>query len=102
MKGRIRCGVLLFACAFLLVLPSAASAKVFLEFDSPNLRGESNVVGFEDQIEAASFSEISITKDLDSASPELMLRVATGAIIPAAKVRFTESSDGRETTFLRY
>src|SRR5215218_3027083 len=103
MKGRIRCGAL-FACAFLLALPSAASAKLFLEFDSPNLRGESNVIGFEDQIEAqsfqfgvgkaskdkpASFSEITITKELDRASPELMLRVANGAIIPSAKVRFT-------------
>ena len=113
MRGRIRCGALLFACAFLLVLPSAASARIFLELDG--IPGESNAEGFKNQIElgsfqfgvgrlkdkAPSFSDISVTKQLDKASPELMLRTANGAIIPSARVRFTSSSD-TGTTYLRY
>ena len=43
-----------------------------------------------------------MSKRLDKSSPELMLRTATGSIIPSAKVRFTKSSDAGETTFLRY
>jgi type VI secretion system secreted protein Hcp len=114
MKGRTRCGALVLACAFLLALPSAASARLFLELDG--IQGESTVVGFENQIELgsfqfgvakqkdkpASFSNITVTKELDRATPTLMLRTANGAAIPSAKVRFTRTSENGQIVYLRY
>src|SRR5919204_3081422 len=98
LNGWTRFGALVFACAFLLALPGAASAKIFLELDG--IQGESTAVGFENQIElgslqlgvgrnskGASFSDVSVTKQLDKSSPELMLRAANGITIPSAKVR---------------
>ena len=114
MKGRIRCGALVVACAFLLALPGAASAEIFLELDG--IEGESTTQGFEDQIELgsfhfgvgknrdkpAAFSEISVTKQLDKSSPTLMLRTANGATIPSARVRFAEEGDAGLVVYLRY
>jgi type VI secretion system secreted protein Hcp len=114
MKGRIRLGALLLACAGLLALPAGASAAIFLELDG--IQGESNAEGFENQIEvgsfqfgvaksrdkAASFSDVTLTKELDKASPALMLRTASGATIPSAKLRFTRASERGQVVFLRY
>jgi type VI secretion system secreted protein Hcp len=123
MNGRIRCGALVLACAFLLALPSGASAKLFLEL--PGVPGESQVVGFEDQIVLqsfqlgvgnsvgtsssgqkmagkASFSEMTVTKGLDRASPELMLRTANGMVSPTARLRLTRTTAEGESTILRY
>jgi type VI secretion system secreted protein Hcp len=111
------------ACALLLAMPAGASAKLFLEL--PGIPGESQVVGFENQIELnsfqfgvgnavgkaaagpkmageAAFSEIVVTKSLDKATPELMLRVANGAPIPSARLRLTRSSQAGESVVLRY
>ena len=120
-KGRNRLGALVFACALLLVVPAGASAKAFLEL--PGVQGESQVLGFEKQIELASFqfgvsnpvqmgdekvkgkptfSELTVTKRLDRASPALMLRTATMAAFPTARVRVTKSSEAGESTVLRY
>ena len=114
MKGRTRIGALVLGCALALALPSAASARIFLELDG--IQGESDVVGFENQIElgsfqfgvgkggnkaVASFSEITVTKQLDRSTPTLMLRTATGATIPSAKIRFTRGAE-EPIVFLRY
>jgi type VI secretion system secreted protein Hcp len=114
-NGRIRFGALLLACALLLAIPATSPAKIFLELDG--IQGEATEQGFENQIEAhsfqwgtgrsssskaAAFSEISMTKDVDKSSPTLMLRTASGATIPSAKVRITKSTDAGEVTFLRY
>ena len=112
MKGWTRFGALVFACAFLLALPGAASAKIFLELDG--IQGESTAVGFENQIElgslqlgvgrnskGASFSDVSVTKQLDKSSPDLMLRAANGTTIPSAKVRFTKPGED-QVVYLRY
>ena len=113
MKGWTRIGALIFACAFLLALPSAASANIFLELEG--IEGESNAVGFENQIElgslqfgvgrnakGASFSEVSVTKLLDKSSPQLMLRTANGTTIPSAKVQFTTTGGDKVAVYLRY
>jgi type VI secretion system secreted protein Hcp len=122
MNGRIRCGALVLACAFVLALPAGASAKLFLEL--PGVPGESQVIGFENQIELDSyqwgvsnsiqvgtsgskagkpaFSEFVVSKRLDKASPALMLRAANGAAFPSARLRVTKSSAEGETTVLRY
>ena len=111
MKGWTRIGALVFACAFLLALPGVASANIFLQLDG--IQGESTTVGFENQIElgslqwgvgrnakGASFSDISVTKQLDKSTPELMLRTANGVTIPSAKVRFTRGPEN--DVYLRY
>jgi type VI secretion system secreted protein Hcp len=115
LKGWTRIGALVFACAFLLALPSAASANVFLELDG--IQGESTAVGFENQIELGSlqlgvssgnaktgpsFSEATVTKQLDKSSPQLMLRAANGTTIPSAKVRFTTAGQEKPVVYLRY
>ena len=116
MKGRTRCGALVFACALLLALPGAADARVFLELDG--IQGESTLVGFENQIElnsfqfgvgrsasakaAPSFSEVTVTKQLDKSSPELMLRTANGSTIASARIRFTQQTAEGQVVFLRY
>ena len=112
--GRIRWGAVALACALLLAVPTGASARAFLELDG--IPGESQVRGFENQIvidsfqlgisrskdKSASFSDFVVTKELDRASPELMLRAANGATIPTARVRLTRSSGDGERTVLRY
>jgi type VI secretion system secreted protein Hcp len=122
MNGRTRGGALLLACALLLTLPTAASAKLFLEL--PGIPGESQVKGFENQIELDSyqwgvsnaiqvgtsgakagkpaFSEIVVSKQTDKASPQLMLRTANGVVIASARLRVTKSTDTGQTTYLRY
>ena len=113
MKGWTRIGALVFACAFLLALPSAASANLFLELDG--IQGESTAVGFENQIELgslqlgvgsgnakASFSDATVTKQLDKSSPQLMLRAANGTTIPKATVRFTTTGQEKVAVYLRY
>jgi type VI secretion system secreted protein Hcp len=93
--------------------PAGASAKIFLQLEG--IPGESQVVGFENQIELESFqfgvskrdklpsfSDFVVTKSVDKASPELMLRTASGATIPSARVRFTRSTGEGELTYLRY
>jgi type VI secretion system secreted protein Hcp len=111
-KGWSRFGALGVACAFLLALPGAASAKIFLQLDG--IPGESTTLGFENQIElntmqvgvgrgskGAAFSDVTVTKNLDKATPELMLRAANGATIPTAKVRFTRAAEDSDV-YLRY
>ncbi len=113
LKGWTRIGALVFACAFLLALPSAASANIFLELDG--IEGESNAVGFENQIELGSaptrgrqgrqgglFSDVTVTKQLDKSSPQLMLRAANGTTIPSAKLRFTTTGGDKVAVYLRY
>jgi type VI secretion system secreted protein Hcp len=113
LKGWTRIGALVFVCAFLLALPSAASANIFLELDG--IQGESNAVGFENQIEIgslqlgvgrgakeANFSEVTLTKQLDKSSPELMLRAANGTTIPSATLRFTTTGQEKVVVYLRY
>jgi type VI secretion system secreted protein Hcp len=113
MSGRIRWGAPLLACALLMATPIGASAKIFLELEG--IAGESQVQGFENQIELnsfqlgvskkdklPSFSDFVVTKSVDKASPQLMLRTANGATIPSARVRFTKSTADGETVFLRY
>jgi type VI secretion system secreted protein Hcp len=122
MNGRTRCGALLLACAFLLTVPTAASAKLFLEL--PGIPGESQVKGFENQIELdsyqwgvsnsvqmgtsggkagkPSFSEIVVSKRTDKASPQLMLRTANGAAMASARLRVTKPTEAGQTTYLRY
>ena len=53
LKRWTRTGALVFGCAFLMALPSAASANIYLELEA--LPGESIAVGFENQIELGSF-----------------------------------------------
>jgi type VI secretion system secreted protein Hcp len=117
--SRIRAIVL--ACVLLLIAPAAASARVFLEL--PGVPGESRVTGFENQIDVDSFqfgvsnpvlmgtekvkgkptfSEINVTKKLDQSSPALLLRTATMAAFPYARVRVTSPSAAGEATVLRY
>ena len=119
--ARNRFVALVFACALLLVVPAGASAKVFLEL--PGVPGESQVAGFEQQIELDSFqfgvsnpvqmgtekvrgkptfSEFIVNKKLDKASPALLLRTADMAALPSARVRVTKSSEWGSSTFLRY
>ena len=115
MQRWTRIGALVFACAFLLALPSAASANLFLELDG--IQGESTAVGFENQIELGSlqlgvgngnaksgpsFSEATVTKQLDKSSPQLMLRTANGTTIPKATVRFTTPGQEKVAVYLRY
>ena len=115
MKRWTRTGALVFGCAFLMALPSAASANVYLEL--PGIPGESTATGFENQIELSSFqlgvgrnaaakgpsfSEVSVTKQLDKSSPQLMLRTANGTTIPTAKVRFTTTGAEKVDVYLRY
>ena len=111
----------MFACALLLVAPAGASAKVFL--DLPGVSGDSQVKGFEKQIELnsfqfglrnpvqmgtekvrgkATFSEFVVTKKLDKASPALMLRTANMAAFPSARVQLTRTSATGESTVVRY
>jgi type VI secretion system secreted protein Hcp len=111
---RIVCGALLAACALFLALPGAASARIFLELEG--IPGESTAVGFVNQIELqsfqfavgrskdkpASFSEINASKELDKASPELMLHTANAATIPTAQLRFTGQTADANAVFLRY
>ena len=111
---RIVCGALLAACALFLALPGAASARIFLQLEG--IPGESTAVGFENQIELqdfgfdvgkskdkpASFSEFDVAKQLDKASPELMLRTANGATIASARIRFTQPTAEGQVVFLRY
>src|SRR3954468_23765688 len=52
-RGVSRCGALVLAVSLVLVVPAAASAKVFLEL--PGVPGESQVAGLENQIELDSF-----------------------------------------------
>jgi len=120
-RGRNRCAALVFACALLLVAPAGASAKAFLEL--PGVPGNSQVAGFEQQIELESFdlgvsnpvqmgsvkvkgkptfSELGVTKRLDKASPELLLRTANMEAFPSARVRVTTSSSKGESTVARY
>ena len=120
-RRRSRYGALVFACALLLVAPAGASAKVFL--DLPGVPGDSQVKGFEKQIELnsfqfgvsnpvqmgtekvrgkATFSEFVVTKQLDKASPTLMLRTANMAAFPSARLQLTRSSAAGESTILRY
>ena len=110
-----------FACALLLVVPAAAPANVYLEL--PGVPGESQAVGFENQIELDSFqvavsnpvlmgtekvkgkptfSEFVVTKRLDKASPTLLLRTANMAAFPFARVRVTDATAAGESTVLRY
>src|SRR4051812_2065152 len=112
---------LVVACVLVLLAPAAASAKVFLEL--PGVPGESQVTGFENQIEldsfqlgvsnpvqmgtekvkgTPSFSELIVTKKLDAASPTLLLRTANMAPFPFARLRVTTSSAAGESTILRY
>ena len=113
MKRWTRIGALVFACAFLLALPSAASASIFLELHG--IQGESNADGFVNQIELgsaqlgvgrgakeANFSDVTVTKELDKSSPELMLRAANGTTIPSAKLRFTTTGQEKAVVYLRY
>ena len=88
----------------ILALPGAASARTFLQLEG--IPGESTAVGFENQIEIqdfsfevgktkdkpAVFSEINVTKQLDKASPELMLRTANAGTIPSARIRVTRET----------
>src|SRR4051812_7366529 len=116
-----RGGALAVACALVLGVPAAASAKVFLEL--PGVPGESQVSGFENQIEldsfqfavsnpvqmgtekvkgTATFSELVVTKKLDQSSPMLLLRTANMAPFAFARVRITTPSAAGESTVLRY
>jgi type VI secretion system secreted protein Hcp len=116
-----RCGALALACALVLAVPAAASAKAFLEL--PGVPGESQVTGFENQIELDSFqfgvsnpvqmgtekvkgtptfSELAVTKRVDQASPALLLRTSNMAPFPYARLRVTTSSAAGESTVLRY
>jgi type VI secretion system secreted protein Hcp len=115
------CVALALACAVALVAPAGASAKLFLEI--PGVPGESTVAGFDKQIALdsfqlavsnpvqmgtervkgkPSFSELVVTKTLDSSSPALMLRTADMAPFPWARVRVTKTSATGESTVLRY
>jgi len=118
---RSRYGALAFSCALLLAAPAGASARVFL--DLPGVPGDSQVKGFEKQIELnsfqfglsnpvqmatdkvrgkATFSEFVVTKKLDKASPALMLRTANMAAFPSARLQVTRSSATGESTVVRY
>ncbi len=120
-QRRNRYGALAFACALLLAAPAGASARVFL--DLPGVPGDSQVKGFEKQIELnsfqfglsnpvqmatdkvrgkATFSEFVVTKKLDKASPALMLRTANMAAFPSARLQVTRSSATGESTVVRY
>jgi type VI secretion system secreted protein Hcp len=115
LKARTRIGALVFGCAVLWALPNAASADVYLDLEG--IPGESIAVGFENQIELGSFqlavgrnaaakgpsfSEVSVTKQLDKSSPQLMLRTANGAPIPTATVRFTRTGAEKVDVYQRY
>ena len=123
MKRRMRCGALLLACAFgfALSLPAGASAVAFLELSG--IPGESTLEGLPNQIEISDFSfevgrdqattvdlrsnpttgfsGITVRKKVDRTSPALMLRAANGAVIPSARIRFTEPSAQGQIVFLR-
>lgn len=106
------------ACAFACVVPggtAAASSEMFFKLDG--IPGESDTVGFENQIEIdsfsfgvtkakdkpASFSDVNVTRQSDTASPEFMFRAASGAAIPSGilSVRRT-GGDGNSFTYLKY
>jgi len=90
------------------------SAKIYMEI--PDIPGESNDVGYEDQIELftwsfnikrpitlsaggrvpskTTFSEVRVTKQLDKASPLLMDRLVSGTRIPTMHLRATRFGSG--------
>jgi type VI secretion system secreted protein Hcp len=124
MQARILCRAVVLACAIAL-LPAASAAADGIYLDLPNVPGESQAEGFAGFIEldsfqfgvgrsggntsgstktasAASFSEISLSKKLDSASPLLMHLTATGASIATAKIHFRSAGGDAPFTYLRY
>jgi type VI secretion system secreted protein Hcp len=102
------------ACVLALVLPQAAQAapELFLELDG--IPGESADERHADAIEVfsfswgvgsagdarPSFSSFTFTKRVDRASPQLLLRVAGGQVIPSAV--FSVGDTANRQDFLEY
>lgn len=108
MRARVLCIVVVVAS--LALSASAAQAApdaMYLEVTGPTLKGESTADSYADQIEVASFSwgaskqpnvkpsfsNLSLMKNVDRASPALLEAVATGATFNSAKLHVISSGD---------
>jgi len=115
MKVRTPRGAIVLGCTIAaLVVAAPASADMLMTADG--LTGESNEQGFVGAMELESmqwgvarsstkgpaFSEMTVSKRLDSASPALMLRAAAGTVIPNARVSLRRVIEDRPEVYLRY
>jgi type VI secretion system secreted protein Hcp len=111
MKVRIPRSAIVLGCTAALVVPGSASAAAIMQADG--ITGESQEQGFEGGIDigsvqwgigrsakGASFSEITVTKQLDSSSTSFASRVATGAPIPNVRISLRSGGD-QPITFQR-
>jgi type VI protein secretion system component Hcp len=82
---------------------------ISMYLDIKGISGDVTDRGFEGQIEVLSYSvsgaggpgEMSLTKPIDSSSPELLLLVATGQLLKTASLTVVESVNGKVASRMR-
>ena len=113
-SARLAC-LVAAVCVPFLVAPSAshgATVDYFLNLEG--IEGESNAQGFENQIDVLSyawgvsrednkpvFQDLSVTKRVDSSSPELLVRAASGRTIPTAELTARRAGE-QQLVFLTF
>jgi type VI secretion system secreted protein Hcp len=115
-KARLVALLLVPAWALALLLPAAAPAAQSLFLEIPGIPGESRDDRHRDAIDVlafswgvtaggdrgrATFKDLTVTKHVDQASPQLFLRAARGQVIPAATLSVRGAGE-RPDDFLTY